>query len=38
METGVSKGRPQTGLSGMKAVQHHVGLLNGAFKYNVAGD
>jgi hypothetical protein len=38
MEAGVKKGRAQTGLTGLKAVQHHVGLLNGVFKYCQSGD
>ena len=38
MEAGVKKGRAQTGLTGLKAVQHYVGLLNGVFKYCQSGD
>ena len=38
MEAGVKKGRAQTGLTGLKAVQHHAGLFNGAFKYCQPGD
>jgi hypothetical protein len=38
MEAGVKKGRAQTGLTGLKAVQRHAGLLNGIFKYCQSGD
>jgi hypothetical protein len=38
MEAGVKKGRPQTGLTGLKAVQQHLGLLNGVFKYCQSDD
>jgi hypothetical protein len=38
MENGVKKGRAQTGLTGLKAIQHHLGLLNGVFKYCDSGE
>jgi hypothetical protein len=38
MEAGAKKGQPQTGLTGLKAIQHHLGLLTGVFKYCESGD